>query len=98
MKKRGVISDKEELEQRVKALAKDCPDLSTLKQKLIENDIEPYARGKEVLTGAWIGSRKFRLTSLGVSKEHFKAMRKEEERLLELRKKSDTDKSKDHEK
>ena len=87
MKKRGAISNKEALANRVKYLAKDCADLSTLKEKLVENSIQVYARGTHVLTGVWIGNRRFRLTTLGISKEHFRAMSKEEERLREAREK-----------
>ena len=86
MKKRGVLSDKEELERKVKAIAKGCKDLSTLKEKLFANGVEVYARGKAVLTGAYLGKRRYRLSpTLGTTKEHFKAMSKEEERLQKLR-------------
>lgn len=98
MKKRGIISDKEELEARIKTIAQDCTDLTTLKNRMVAHGIEPYARGKKVLTGAWLGKRRYRLTTLGISKEHFRAMSKEEDRLKELQKQKNKRNTRDHEK
>lgn len=98
MKKRGVISDKEELEKRVKDIAKGCKDLSSLKEKLIKGGIEVYARGNAVLTGAYLGKRRYRLSpTLGITKEHFKAMTLEEERLQKLRSKRNKERTKNKE-
>ncbi len=100
MKKSGVKTDKEELTERIIEIAKDCSDLSMLKQRMIEHSIEPYVRKGKVLTGAYCGKRRFRLTTLGVTKEHLKQMTKEEARLVELRAKrnKERDKEQDYEK
>jgi len=58
--------------------------LETLKIALENNGIETYDR-KGILTGAYLGQRRYRLITLGVAKEHLKMMTMEQKRLDELR-------------
>lgn len=97
MNKRGVISDRQQLRQRIIELAKGCRDLSSLKEKLTAATIETYARGRAVLTGAYLGKRRYRLTTLGITKEHFRQMSIEEERLQKLRDKRNNELTKKRE-
>lgn len=82
---RGIVSQKEQLAIRVTKIAKKCKNFSELHTKLIDHNIEPYYR-YGTLTGVWYGNKKFRLSTLGVGKEHLKKLTKEQERLESLKK------------
>lgn len=82
---RGIVSKKEQLAIHVTKITKKCKNFSELHTMLVDQNIEPYYRyGK--LTGVWCGNKKFRLTTLGVGKEHLKKLIKEHERLESLKK------------
>ncbi|GGG19726.1 hypothetical protein GCM10011344_20520 [Dokdonia pacifica] len=80
MKDNGKVSYKEKLSCKVMQLAKGCVSLSELETKLKEQSLHPYHR-RGLLTGVWLGNRKFRLATLGVGKEHLKKMTLEQKRL-----------------
>ncbi len=84
-KSRGVLSEKERLSLLVKEIAKKCASLSELDEKLRENSLLVYYRN-HILTGVWLGNRKFRLTTLGIDKSHLKELKREQERLDKLNK------------
>ncbi|WP_430410261.1 hypothetical protein [Kordia sp.] len=85
---RGIVSKKEQLAIHVTKIAKKCKNFTELHTKLVDQNIEPYYRyGK--LTGVWYGNKKFRLSTLGVGKEHLKKLTKEQERLESLKKNKD---------
>ena len=88
MKSRGVVSEKEQLSHRVKNLAKDCKSLEVLTKRLSTDGLEPYYRNN-ILTGLWLGNRKFRLTTLGIGIGHLKILTKQQERLDRLQKRRD---------
>lgn len=95
MKNRGVLSEKEKLSLMVRLLAKDCKSLEELSDELFKNGLESYYRGDR-LTGLWLGNRKFRLTTLGIGKEHLKSLTLEQQRLDGLKANSKSlDKRKD---
>ena len=84
---RGVMSDKEALSIRIKELIKNCKTLSDVKQILEQERIETYARNpQDVVTGVYLGNRKLRLTTLGVSKSRYKELSLEEKRMQQLQK------------
>lgn len=85
MKDKRKVSDKELLSQKVMQLTKGCVSLDELEAKLIDQSLRPYYR-RGILTGVWLGNRKFRLSTLGVGKEHLKEMTREQKRLNALRK------------
>ncbi len=87
----GVISKKERLAIEVTKIARKCKNFTELHTKLVHKEIEPYYR-YGTLTGVWSDNKKFRLTTLGVGKEHLRQLSKEQERLESLKK------SKDHHK
>lgn len=76
----GRVSEKEQLSQRVSNLAKECTSLDELEERLKRTGFKPYHR-KGLLTGLWMGKRKFRLSTLGVGKEHLKSLTREQKRL-----------------
>lgn len=83
--KRGVMSEKEILSIRIKELIKNCKTLSDVKQILEQERIETYARKpQDVVSGVYLGKRKLRLTTLGVSKSRYKKLSLEEKRMQEL--------------
>jgi len=83
MKDKGKVSDKEKFSQKVMQLAKGCVSLVELETKLKKQSLRPYHR-RGILTGVWLGNRKFRLTTLGIGKEHLKEMTREQKRLHTL--------------
>lgn len=85
---KGIVSKKEQLAIHVTKIAKKCKSFSELHMKLVNHNIEPYYR-YSTLTGVWYGNKKFRLSTLGVGKEHLKKLTKEEERLESLKKSKD---------
>lgn len=80
MKEKGKISEKEKLARKVIQIAQECVSLEDLEVKLKHRKLKPYHR-RRLLTGVWLGKRKFRLTTLGVGKEHLKEMTREQKRL-----------------
>jgi len=84
-KNRSVVSKKELLSEKVKAIASSCKSLNELTEKLEAASIVPYYRYKK-LAGILMGNQKFRLTTLGVGKEHLKNLTLEQERLNALKK------------
>lgn len=81
---RGVLSEKEQLSQQVRQIAKTCTTLDELSKSLHAYKITPYYRNNK-LTGVWLGNRKYRLTTtLGIGKEHLKQLTREQERLHSL--------------
>lgn len=89
MKTRGLASEKEKLSLIVKHLAKDCTSLEELSKNLTKHSLEPYYRGGK-LAGLWLGNRKFRLTTLGIGKEHLKSLTLEQKRLNQLQRDTNT--------
>ncbi|PHS66977.1 MAG: hypothetical protein COB12_04765 [Flavobacterium sp.] len=87
MKEKGLISEKEKVSKLVIRIANSCKSLTELADKLESQSLEPYYR-KGILAGLWLGNRKFRLTTLGVGKEHLKKLTLEQFRLDELQKNS----------
>ena len=85
---RGIVSKKEQLAIHVTKITKKCKNFSELHIKLVNQHIEPYYR-YGTLTGVWHGNKKFRLSTLGVEKEHLKKLTKEQERLESLKKSND---------
>ena len=83
-KSRGVLSEKEKLSLLVKEIAMKCTSLSELAEKLRENSLLVYYRN-HILTGVWLGNRKFRLTTLGIDKSHLKELKMEQDRLDKLK-------------
>ena len=83
MKDKGKVSDKELLSQKVIQLAKGCKSLEELEVKLQEQSLRPYHR-RGILTGVWLGNKKFRLTTLGIGKKHLQEMTREQKRLNAL--------------
>ncbi|WP_299213558.1 relaxase/mobilization nuclease domain-containing protein [uncultured Dokdonia sp.] len=80
MKEKGKISEKEKLSRKVIQIAQECVSLEELESKLNRHKLKPYHR-KGILTGVWLDKRKFRLTTLGVGREHLKEMTREQKRL-----------------
>lgn len=83
MKDKGIVSEKEKLSFLVMKIAKKCNSLSELNEQLEMQSLRPYHRNG-TLTGLWLGNRKYRLTTLGIGKEHLKELTLEQERLNEL--------------
>ncbi len=83
MKLKGILSEKEKLSFMVMQIAGGCKSLDELSNKLESESLEPYYR-KGIFAGLWLGNRKFRLTTLGVGKEHLKELTREQQRLGEL--------------
>jgi hypothetical protein len=90
---RGIVPEKEKLSRKLLQIAKKCKSLNELEQGLQRAKLTPYKR-KGILTGVWLGKKKFRLTTLGVGKEHLKEMTREQKRLDGL---SQSQKGKDRE-
>jgi len=80
MNGRGVLSEKQKVAQKVKQVAKKCKNLTELTQQLQSYSIQTYERNDK-LTGVMLGNRKYRLTTLGVTKEHLKQLTMEQQRL-----------------
>jgi len=93
---KGKVSDKEELSQTVMHLAKGCISLDQLELKLKAQSLKPYHR-RGILTGVWLGNRKYRLSTLGIGKEHLKEMTREQQRLNTLTKNQGTYRDKERE-
>lgn len=83
VKRSGKASEKEELAKTVTKLARGCTSLEELETKLERAKLRPYRR-KGLLTGIWLGNRKFRLLTLGIGKEHLKEITLEQKRLNAL--------------
>lgn len=73
MNARGTLSDKQLVAEKVKQVAKSCTNLNELARKLQSHSIQTYGRNA-TLTGVVLGKRKYRLTTLGITKEHLKLM------------------------
>lgn len=84
-KSRGVISNKERLSKKVSQIARQCKSLDALAQELQKQHIKPYYRNQKFV-GVWLGNRKFRLTTIGIGKQHLKQLTLEQERLNNLSK------------
>ena len=80
-----MLSNKEQLAIEVTKITQTCKNFTELHTKLVHKKIEPYYRYGR-LTGVWLGSKKFRLSTLGVSKENLKKLTKEQERIESLEK------------
>lgn len=83
-KERMVLSDKSVLAKKVKELAKSVTSLGELADMLSKNGIRPYFRNSK-LTGVWFKNKKFRLTTLGVGKQHLKELSLEQKRIDDLK-------------
>ena len=66
-------------------IANNCKSLNELASKLESKSLKPYNRNGK-LTGLWLGARKYRLSTLGIGKEHLKSLTQEQLRLDELQK------------
>ena len=80
MNARGTLSDKQKVAQKVRQVAKSCRNLDELAQRLESYSLSTYDRNGR-LTGVMLGNRKYRLTILGVTKEHLKQLTIEQQRL-----------------
>lgn len=89
MKVRGIVGLKEKLSITVKHLSKDCKSLEDLSKRLSNNGLQPYYRNGK-LTGLWQENRKYRLSTLGVGKEHLKQLTLKQQRLNNLNSQSKT--------
>jgi hypothetical protein len=86
MKKRGVISRKEELIEIIRPLAVVSKHLTELGEKIKQTELTPYYR-RGMLAGVKdINNKKYRLKRLGIALDLVQELTLEEIRLRELKK------------